>query len=210
MCGWPVNVVADARRIELSLRGTAAQDLCFEVENDGTGRSKLKKQLKELSRDLVKTVKSPTSVAGLRSSLETLKAKAGVAPKWRNVTSLERANRQPEDDKAQSHHPVEVYHPDLLVAVIYWVHIRMNEINLDAVRNFLQSLNEPLNILFCGGQIWRNSKPSTSHSYIDALGFQIATHLYQFCVRSIWWADPNQVRCMWFKGKRIGILLCPL
>lgn len=59
-----------AREIERSLRGTVATELCFEVENEAAGRSKLKKQLKGLSRDLVDIVKSSDSIAALRSSLE--------------------------------------------------------------------------------------------------------------------------------------------
>ncbi|KAL3944879.1 MAG: hypothetical protein SGBAC_001022 [Bacillariaceae sp.] len=69
-CGWPVDVVEDAREIELSLRGEVSKDLCFEVGNEVTKTSKLKKQLKRISQDLIQTVKSSPSIAVLRSSLE--------------------------------------------------------------------------------------------------------------------------------------------
>ncbi|CAJ1969540.1 unnamed protein product [Cylindrotheca closterium] len=106
-CGWPMDVVEDAREIELSLRGTVAKDLCFEVGNKGTETSKLKKQLKRLSRDMVETVNSSPSIAALRASLETLKAEAGVSPKARTVSATEGGNRQLERSTESSLHRSE-------------------------------------------------------------------------------------------------------
>mmetsp|Transcript_44970 Transcript_44970/g.108730 ORF Transcript_44970/g.108730 Transcript_44970/m.108730 type:complete len:209 (+) Transcript_44970:2467-3093(+) len=95
-CGWPVDVVEDAREIELSLRGTVAKDLCFEVGNAGTERSKLKKQLKRLSRDLVETVKASPSIAALRSSLEvsTWQRKSSPSQDLFNADSLASADTE--------------------------------------------------------------------------------------------------------------------